>query len=860
MFQGEIGPEIQERQMQVLEARYGGRYTAHRAATIIQRAWRQYVLSLQFSKMLRMAKSVENVSNGQGKRRSLFVSDDPDLTNSEIELNINYDDISNSNSPAARHINSRKGGKKPVPVHRSSSLKDHRRSGSWSGFEPIERNQEDGCPCKNDSHTEHNSPGRPTTAVDIQNKLNQAKDESSKQANTSFGPPSPVTSPVPPCPPLKGLDFYPDHPMAEPAYLARDSLYCSVRRPRRMPPRPPQRTVSFLAESQQLNGGEHVHRPISISDSVLPRPGMDRYVSRVPELPVQHEISSPDHCTTNHHHVQMRNKQLSKSSLPPPPPYIPPPSLTTPRGGGVDGGKPAKSHLNKDLGERLPCDSVSSIDSGFRSSCSESTSSTENESVPTSPSQAFTEIPEDPYSYWVSSPNYLTASPDTSYTQATVAQSRYAPPPLQPGASGHGSNCCCEKRANQQQQIYESYQDVQSMTGSMTGRPLPDHFYADSVNHRQCSAAEASKKKTVRIQLPESGAKEQPQPNLSHTDDETVRRRNYRVGLNLFNINPEQGIVYLAKHDFIDLNPPAIAKFLMGRKGLSKKMIGEYICNLQKPFNLAVLHCMVYEMDFTGLHIDIALRQLLSEIHSPGEAQKIEKMVEMFSRRYIECNQMFVSGFKSPDTIFILSYAMVLLNTDLHNKSIKPERKMKQEDFLRNLRAIDAGADVDADMLKGIYDRIKANEFKEGPDHVSQVSKVQDTITGSKRPKLNSTWRRLVCFCRVSEVADMHKKDKKDSHQRGIFLFNDMLIVTKSEKNRKKQVHQFRTCLSLAGLRVTMFRTQQHQYGVQLQSKHTSKVAATFASRSYNDQQRFVADLQESIAEVEEMERARLFC
>jgi len=36
---------------------------------------------------------------------------------------------------------------------------------------------------------------------------------------------------------------------------------------------------------------------------------------------------------------------------------------------------------------------------------------------------------------------------------------------------------------------------------------------------------------------------------------------------------------------------------------------------------------MVYDMDFTGLHIDIALRQLLSEIHSPGEAQKkIEKM------------------------------------------------------------------------------------------------------------------------------------------------------------------------------------------------------------------------------------------
>ena len=220
---------------------------------------------------------------------------------------------------------------------------------------------------------------------------------------------------------------------------------------------------------------------------------------------------------------------------------------------------------------------------------------------------------------------------------------------------------------------------------------------------------------------------------------------------------------------------------------------------------------------------------------------------------------MFVSGFNSPDTIFILSYAMVLLNTDLHNHSIKPERKMRHDGFLRNLRGIDNGADVDPDMLRGIYDRIKTTEFKEGPDHVSQVSRVQETITGSKRPKLNTTWRRLVCFCRVAEVGDMHKKEKKDAHQRGIFLFNDLLVVTKTEKSRKKQVHQYRNSVNLAGLRVNMFRTTQHQFGVQLQEKLTGRMAVTFSCRSYNDQQRFVGDLQESIAEVEEMERARLF-
>jgi IQ motif/SEC7 domain-containing protein len=281
---------------------------------------------------------------------------------------------------------------------------------------------------------------------------------------------------------------------------------------------------------------------------------------------------------------------------------------------------------------------------------------------------------------------------------------------------------------------------------------------------------------------------------------------------------------------------------------------------------------MIFDMDFSGLHLDIALRQLLTEVHIPGEAQKIEKLVEVFARRYIECNQMFVAGFRAPDTIFVLAYAMVLLNTDLHNSSVKPERKMRPEDFVRNLRGIDAGADVDGDMVRGIYDRIRAAEFRQAPDHVTQVGRVEATITGggAKRPKLSAaTWRRLVCFCRVTEVPDINKKEKKDAHQRGLFLFNDLLVVTKAEKSsgsggRKGktsggQTHAHRYSLNLVDLRVNMFRTQHHQFGVQLQERHTGRVAATFACRSYNDQQRFVGDLQESIAETEEMERARVF-
>jgi IQ motif/SEC7 domain-containing protein len=68
-----------------------------------------------------------------------------------------------------------------------------------------------------------------------------------------------------------------------------------------------------------------------------------------------------------------------------------------------------------------------------------------------------------------------------------------------------------------------------------------------------------------------------------------VRKRQYRVGLNLFNKKPERGISYLIRRGFLENSPQGVARFLISRKGLSKQMIGEYLGNLQSPFNMAVL-------------------------------------------------------------------------------------------------------------------------------------------------------------------------------------------------------------------------------------------------------------------------------
>ena len=69
-----------------------------------------------------------------------------------------------------------------------------------------------------------------------------------------------------------------------------------------------------------------------------------------------------------------------------------------------------------------------------------------------------------------------------------------------------------------------------------------------------------------------------------------------------------------------------------------------------------------------------------------GEAQKIERLMEAFANRYCQCNPDQTKKFRSLDSVFLLAFAIIMLNTDLHNKNIKPERKMKATDFIRNLR------------------------------------------------------------------------------------------------------------------------------------------------------------------------------
>ena len=139
---------------------------------------------------------------------------------------------------------------------------------------------------------------------------------------------------------------------------------------------------------------------------------------------------------------------------------------------------------------------------------------------------------------------------------------------------------------------------------------------------------------------------------------------------------------------------------------------------------------------------------------------------------------------------------------------------------------------------------------------------------GSKKATRNGLaefHRRLVCFCRLTEVMDINKREKKaGAHQRGVFLFNDVMVVTKSvagksASSKSSSSHQFRQTLNLLDVRINVFSTEHYQYGIQMQDRLTGKVVLTLNARSKSDQARFVDDLQESAAETMEMAKAKEF-
>jgi len=222
--------------------------------------------------------------------------------------------------------------------------------------------------------------------------------------------------------------------------------------------------------------------------------------------------------------------------------------------------------------------------------------------------------------------------------------------------------------------------------------------------------------------------------------------QNFELGAVKFTLSIKSGLNFFFDNDFVTLDAKAIAHFFLENKDkLDKTQMGEVLGKepdsafIKKEgtdvevggpgFYVRILHHYVDALDFTGMPFDDAIRLFLSGFRLPGEAQKIDRIMEKFAERFTNLNP---DVFPNADTAFILAFSVIMLNTDLHNPSIKPERRMTLESFLRNNRGIGPnGADLPEEFLSGIFQRIKKSPFSLKEDDAAREKAAADNVDAS---------------------------------------------------------------------------------------------------------------------------------
>lgn len=255
----------------------------------------------------------------------------------------------------------------------------------------------------------------------------------------------------------------------------------------------------------------------------------------------------------------------------------------------------------------------------------------------------------------------------------------------------------------------------------------------DSHSPKKAEVAEDNPESGNAPPLANGNGEESAEGSDSHSEAATEvseaasfeQRRAYKLelqeGISLFNRKPKKGIDFLINAKKVGDSPEEIASFLKTASDLNKTMIGDYLGE-REELSLKVMHAYVDSFDFQGMEFDEAIRAFLQGFRLPGEAQKIDRIMEKFAERYCKCNP---KAFISADTAYVLAYSVIMLNTDAHNPMVK--NKMSPEDFIRNNRGIDDGKDLSDEYLRSLYERISRNEIKMkeddlGPQHKQSIN------------------------------------------------------------------------------------------------------------------------------------------
>lgn len=249
--------------------------------------------------------------------------------------------------------------------------------------------------------------------------------------------------------------------------------------------------------------------------------------------------------------------------------------------------------------------------------------------------------------------------------------------------------------------------------------------------------------------------------------------------IKLFNGDPKKGMKQLIENGFVEKSAESIAKFLFSEEGLRKTSIGEFLgegeeLNIETLRQFSLLH------EFAGMDFDQALRSYLWSFRLPGEAQKIDRMMETFAKRYCDQNS---NVFSHPDTCYVLAFSIIMLNTSLHNPACKTKPTIEM--FLSMNRGIDQGKNLPDELLIRLYDSIKSEPFKipdenEGDDMAFFNPERNGYLT--KEGGGHKTWKRR--WFTLCNNCLYYFETPEDQKPKGTIPLENLVVRTSSDSKK----------------------------------------------------------------------------
>jgi len=198
---------------------------------------------------------------------------------------------------------------------------------------------------------------------------------------------------------------------------------------------------------------------------------------------------------------------------------------------------------------------------------------------------------------------------------------------------------------------------------------------------------------------------------LQKIQSDKAIKSNLEVGIEAFNQNPVKGLKNLIGLGVVNENDPSSAATFLRENSdrLDPTAVGELLGH-HDDLSIAVMHAYIEKENFSGLAVDAALRSLLYNFRLPGEAQKIDRIIEKFAAQYCVDNP---GVFATADAPYLLAFAIIMLNTDAHNPLA--EARISVEDFVTMCVYQNEAGEFEeilpAEEVQQLYRRIVAEEI-----------------------------------------------------------------------------------------------------------------------------------------------------